>query len=76
MQGVAVLDVPQSKVSQFIALGSLATGTDLPKEVIDQIAAVPEVDITEICDKDSRCRQIPLMLCLAAAGAIVEKVNQ
>ena len=71
-----ILDIPQSKVRQFIALGSLAMGTNIPAEVIDQFAAIPEVDITEICDKEKNCQQIPMMLCLAAAGAIGEKLDQ
>ena len=67
------IDIPKSKIKQYIYTVMSATGAECPEEKIDRIADTAEIDITDECATDKEYSQIPLALGCIAVGLLLEK---
>ncbi len=58
------VNIPASKIKQYIALITLSCNNEMPDDLIDEILATPEVDISDTLDRESK----PILIAIAISA--------
>lgn len=68
-----IINIPTEKVKSIAATAAMMSGETLPAELVGEIEATSEVDITEDLESDPDTKMAIQAFALMAVGKIIEK---